>query len=358
MILRYDEIMQGALANMVARQDKITDFNEGSIAHTIIDTVSRIAERQYVAIRQGYNEMLSLIPYAVFGFTRKEGLHAGAQVVFSREKADDTAIPIRQGVRVSGGGVTFITVEDATIPAYAKDSPPVKVKAELEGKKGNVGARVINTIESIVNDDITAVSNEQAATGGSDNESDDEMAARFKAYINGLSGTSDYAIKSAALSVNSVRSVSVVNHKPPFKNVYNVSVYVDDGTGSADDATIAQVKAIIEGDGSAENPGHLAPGINARVLAPTAVPVSVDVEATVVSIDSAEAKEEIARTISEYLNALAIGKDALVSQIMSAVLALGFVRDVRIISPVANVSVGAAQIVRSGDVLVTVKQEG
>ena len=44
-IRRYDEIMAGATANMIAKQDKITDFNEGSIIHTILDTVSRIAER-------------------------------------------------------------------------------------------------------------------------------------------------------------------------------------------------------------------------------------------------------------------------------------------------------------------------
>ena len=57
-IRRYEEIMQGATANMIAKQDKITDFNEGSIIHTILDTVSRVAERAYVAIRQGFNDCL------------------------------------------------------------------------------------------------------------------------------------------------------------------------------------------------------------------------------------------------------------------------------------------------------------
>ena len=75
-IRRYDEIMEGATANMIAKQDKITDFNEGSIIHTILDTVARIAERAYVAIRQGYNEMLAILPYSPFKLTKKEGLYA------------------------------------------------------------------------------------------------------------------------------------------------------------------------------------------------------------------------------------------------------------------------------------------
>jgi hypothetical protein len=38
-IRRYSDLMQQAAANMIARQDKITDFNTGSIIHTFLDTV-------------------------------------------------------------------------------------------------------------------------------------------------------------------------------------------------------------------------------------------------------------------------------------------------------------------------------
>ena len=86
-IRRYDEIMAGAMANMIAKQDKITDFNEGSIIHTILDTVSRIAERMYVAIRQGYNELLVLIPYSLFGFERKNGLLSSVRLHFLHNRS-------------------------------------------------------------------------------------------------------------------------------------------------------------------------------------------------------------------------------------------------------------------------------
>ena len=72
-IRRYAEIMEAALANMIARQDKVTDFNEGSVAHTILDTVARLTERAYIAIRQGYNEMLQVMPYSIFGMEKKSG---------------------------------------------------------------------------------------------------------------------------------------------------------------------------------------------------------------------------------------------------------------------------------------------
>jgi len=81
-IRRYDDIMRQALANMIAKQDKLTDFNEGSIIHTFLDTVARVAERIYVAIRQGYNDNLRLVPYSLFKFNRKPGTGAAGTVVF------------------------------------------------------------------------------------------------------------------------------------------------------------------------------------------------------------------------------------------------------------------------------------
>ena len=50
-IRRYGDIMEQAVANMAALQDQITDFNKGSNIHTMLDTISRIVERAYVAIR-------------------------------------------------------------------------------------------------------------------------------------------------------------------------------------------------------------------------------------------------------------------------------------------------------------------
>ena len=354
-IRRYDEIMAGATANMIAKQDKITDFNEGSIIHTILDTVSRIAERMYVAIRQGYNELLVLIPYSLFGFERKNGFHASGKVIFKRSVALSAQSIVPKGTRVSGGGYSFTTTEAAIIPVGGTESAAVEVVADKAGR-AFVAAGVINTIDSVVPADVVEVTNPYALSGGTDQETDAEYKERFRIYINGLSGTNSYAIKSAALSVNAVRSVSTQNHKPPYKNLYNMSIYVDDGSGGATEETIEAVRRAIEGDDTEANPGHLAPGINIRVLSPTAIPVVIEMDASIYSIDTDEAREGIRSVVSSYINGLTIGKPVVLSQIIMKVMALNYVKDVSIFSPQVNVTPAINQIARTGTIKINLTE--
>ena len=353
-IRRYDEIMASAMANMIAKQDKITDFNEGSIIHTILDTVSRIAERLYVAIRQGYNELLLLIPYSLFGFERKNGLHASGKVIFKRSTARATKSIIQKGTKVSGSGYSFTTTESVTILAGGTESAAVEVVADKAGSLYNVGAGTINTIDSVVPADVVEVTNPYALSGGTDKETDAEYNERFRIYINGLSGTNSYAIKNAALSINAVRSVSTQNHKPPYKNIYNMSIYVDDGSGGAAEETIEAVRRVIEGDDTEVNPGHLAPGINIRVLAPTTVPVHIEMFASIYSTDREEARERIRFAVSDYINSLTIGKPVVLSEIITKVMALNYVKDVSISVPQSNIVPAINQIARTGTIKINV----
>lgn len=352
-IRKYDEIMQSAKANMIAKQDKVTDFNEGSIIHTILDTVARIAERAYVAIRQGYNELLALLPYSPFKFERKKGLYASGTVVFSRANPLSTQTVIPKGTVVSGGGLIFTTTEAGIIAANETDSDAIEVIAENAGTSYNVAAGTISAIDSVVPADVVSVKNEYALTGGTNEETDAEYQERFKVHINGLSGTNSYAIQDAALSVNAVRSVSIQNHKPPLKNIYNISVYIDDGSGGATEETIEAVRLAIEGDDTKENPGHLAPGVNLRVLTPTAIPVNIEMTCRIYAMDNTEAKEGIEKVVAGYVNGLTIGVPVIISEIITKVMALNYVKDVSVTSPTLNVEPAINQIARIGTMTIS-----
>jgi uncharacterized phage protein gp47/JayE len=348
-IRRYDDLMQQASANMIAKQDKITDFNIGSIIHTILDTVCRICERIYVSIRQGYNDNLRLIPYSVFGFERNPGKKASGTVQFKRDKPFPTRTPIPVSTKVSGAGKNFVTTEVGFIEPGAMYSNDIKVLAAAPGNNYNIAALMIDTIDSMVSSDVVEVTNPDAITGGMDTETETETDERFKLHINGLSGTNDYAIIDADRNVEGVRSVSAKNHKPPLRNIYNMSIYVDDGSGSAAPETIDAVKLAIEGDGTEAHQGHLAPGVNVRVLPPQTVPVNFSLIVYVYRADLVEATAEIKRTISEYVNSLTIGKSVVLAQILSRITKLSYVRDVKIISPIENIDVGPDQIPRYND---------
>jgi len=353
-IKRYADIFKNATANMIAKTDKITDYNEGSITFAYLDTASRIAERLYTAIRQKFNELLQLLPYSLFGMTKKNGTAASGTVLFKREKGLNAKTVIVKGIRVSGGGYTFVTTTAGEIAAGNTESAPISAICETLGKVGNVKAGVITSIESTVPADIIGVENRAAFTGGADEETDSEFQTRFQARVNGFSGTNEYAIRYNALSVDTVRSVTTENHKPPLKNIYNISIYVDDGSGSASDETLEKVRLVIEGDGTTLYPGHLAPGVNARIIAPTSIPVNVSLNAVVFDCDFAEAKEEIETLVTEYVNSLPIAGVVIVSEIIKKVMTLSYVKDVLMITPTQNVEPLNNQIARIGTLNVNV----
>jgi uncharacterized phage protein gp47/JayE len=343
-IRRYDDIMQQALGDMIANQDKITDFNRGSIIHTFLDTVARIAERIYVAIRQGYNDNLRLVPYSLFKFRHKNGTAASGTVEFQRENPIPTRTVINSGTRISGDGKTYITTAAGYIEPGALYSNAIPVISDGTGAQFNIPSYAINSIDSVLSTDVIAVVNHDAMTGGTNQETENEFDERFKIHINGLSGTNDYAIMDAALSLDMVRSVSVKNHKPPLRNVYNMSIYVDDGSGSATEETLAAVKLEIEGDGTEAHKGHLAPGVNIRVIPPHTIPVHYTVILYVYRADLESAGIEARNVLADYTNGLTIGKSVIISEAVARIMKLPYVRDVKI--PMDNIELQNDQIAR------------
>ena len=357
-IKRYAEIMAAAEANMIARQDEITDFNEGSIAHTICDTMSRLLERAYVSIRQGYNEQLKILPYSIFGLTKKAGTYAGGYVVFSRSSALSSSTVIASGTKVSGGGYSFTTTESGTIAAGATSSDAVAATADEAGSGANVAAGTISSIDSVVASDVVAVTNPSAFTGGCDEETDTEFYTRFQSYINGLSGTNEYAVKAAALSVDGVKNAEILTHSPPAEDIYNFTVYIDDGSGSATDDLIEAVTEAIEGDGTETNPGHVCPGITFRVLAPTSTEVDVSLTVTLAAgANQDDAEAEITTIVTELINSKAIGESVLRSEIIASLMDEVYVLDVDVVLPGANVEADTTQVLRLGTLTLTFVQE-
>lgn len=348
-IRRYKEIMDSAINNMVAKQNKVTDFNEGSVIHSILDTVARIAERLYVAIRQEYNDLLKIMPYSIFGYSKKEGRYASGTVVFSREEPLNARSIITRGTKVSTGKLSFTTTENGVIEAGETSSADIAVIADSIGMDSNINAGEIVNIDGDVPADVTYVTNNIAFTGGTDSESDADFEQRFKFGLNGMSGTNTYAVKAAALSVNAVRSISVQEHKPPLNNIYNASIYVDDGSGSASQETLNAVKLVVEGDLTELNPGHLVPGVNVRYLAPTILPVDIVAVVSFYGADKNSIQGEIEKTVSGYVDSLTISESVIIADIVKRLMGLGYVKDVKIISPVENITPAINQICRVHD---------
>lgn len=347
----YDDIYNKAKNLMIANQDKITDFNKGSVVATIFETMARILERVYVDVRNGYANNLKATPESIFDFKKKAGQKATAKVVFSRSVAIPEQSVINVGTKVSSGNYVFETTQLGTIAENETDSDPISVQAVDIGLDYNVPANSINTIESVLSSDIVSVSNSLKATGGTNEETETEMLARFKTYINGLQGTNPYGLKSAVLAIEGVRSVSIDEHYPPENNIYNATVYIDDGTGGLTTELKDKIEMVINGDDTSVYPGQRACGLNIRVLPATVVNINIEVTCDIYRTEEATAMFDINQALQEEINGLEIGDDVVLTSLILRLRRISYIKDVSnltINGTAGNVNISINQIPRFG----------
>jgi uncharacterized phage protein gp47/JayE len=339
---------------IIANQDKITDFNEGSGIAAFCEAVAQQIEQVYLRGKIGFIRYLPNLPFYAFGFSKHAGTEASGIVRFSRNVATVDAITIPVGVIVSTpSGLLYTTTSEGTIAGGATESGDVSVEANEIGASYNVPATSISIITTSVIG-VDTVNNAAAMSGGSDQESDNAFQQRFREYILGLARGSNYGLITVAKSVTGVRSASVIEHFPPLSGIYNVSLYIDDGAGNAPAEMIAAVENVIEGDGTVTYPGYKPAGINLRVLAPTKVTVDVTVEID----DTGDILRDIVSqnvqdTIEDYINNLQIGESVVYNELVQRVMAVIGVYDLTLSAPAANVSIGTTQVARTGTITIT-----
>jgi uncharacterized phage protein gp47/JayE len=351
----YSTIYDSIKAYIIANQDIITDFNDGGVLASEIEAFSRQLAQAYAEDRAGFSEVLKKLPYSIFDFSAKDAVAATGEVTFSRTDTTD-AVTIPSGTQIStSGNVVFETTTEASM-ASGVSYVTVDIESITSGSTGNVSAGTITTIVSSV--DADSVINASATSGGVDAETTAQALSRFRSYLMGLAKSNKYGIIYGALLNTSLRSASIVEHFPMKSDLYNFTLYVDDGNGEANSTIIAAVKDIIDGDGTQTNPGYKAAGINCDILAPTKLPT--DVTATVYfnyNVDEDVGKSTISDAITTFLNNLTIGETLIRSQLMKTILNYTYVTDLTISSPSENVTASDEQIIRAGTITLTIVQQ-
>lgn len=345
----YNDILTKMKNLMIANQDKLTDFNEGSIILTQFEVIANILERFYVDTRNGYTQSLKDIAYSIFDFKKKSGAKATTNVVFSRSSASPIESNIPIGTKVSDGTYQFVTTAAGKILADATQSNSIPVQAVEVGLDYNIAANTLTTIESVLASDIVSVTNPLKANGGSNEETETEVLSRFKTYINGLQGSNIYGMESAILAIEGVRSVSVDEHFPPENFIYNQTVYIDDGTGGLTTDLKDKIETVIDGDGTEVNPGKRAGGVNVRVLPATVVPINIEVTCSIYRTEEEKANYDILEAIREEINSLKIQDDVVLTSLILRLRRISYVKDVSnltINGAANNVAINVSQIAR------------
>ncbi len=302
---RYSQIYSEMRDYVVAHQDKITDFNAGSVISSILEALAREIAALYLKTMANVDVYARSLAYSQFNFEKKGGLAASGSVVFSRNAASSSEVAIPAETRVAtGSGIEFTTSAEVKILAGARDSASVVVACADVGALGNIRANMVDTIVGTLLG-VDTVNNAAAFGGGVDVESEEDYHNRFREYILGLGRSSVPGIRATALAVNGIRSVSVVEHFPPADG-FNFTLYAEDGSGYLPNTLKGLIQTALDGDDS--EPGARACGITCRTLAPTVLAVNPSIVIRINwSIPSGLIEDGIRTKLTKYINSLKIG---------------------------------------------------
>jgi uncharacterized phage protein gp47/JayE len=350
-IKSYDDIYHNIRNYVISHQDELTDFNDGGVLTSQIEAYSREMAELYIRCRVGFSSFLRGLPYSVFGFEQKSGQKASTTLKFHRSKPMSYESPIPEGTIVAASGLKFVTSDSGRVMEGEIESNEIPAIAELAGKEYNIEAGVIGTIVSTLTADIVSVSNTEPATGGADVESWQDYIARFADYILGLQRTNGAGFRDALTRAYVVRSLSIVEHFPPIDDIWNMTVYLDDGSGGISDLGKDLVKKIIDGDGTPANGGYRAPGINIRYLSPEKEYIDLIIDVTTIQdvtneIDESVVISDVRKKAKEFIDGLKIGESLILSDLIVVLRRITYLDDVTIESPEENIIISTATIAR------------
>ena len=253
---RYEQLLQQMLAKVVTRT-VLSDVADTSVVKHVLAAAARQDDEQYyqmglllqlfsidTATGDDLDERAKDIqPGTVY---RREAQKSAGNLVFSRTGTSGT-VTIPSGTKVkTAGGVPFATTakgsitptspEQVTGHGIGRDSGLVPAQAVEPGSNGNVASSTIVKFMAKPAG-VDEVVNLSPFAYGADKESDDSFRNRLKTFIGSLSRSTVDALESGVLGAQDEETGGTILFSKAVEDSINrgfVTVYIDDGTGSAE----------------------------------------------------------------------------------------------------------------------------
>jgi phage-related baseplate assembly protein len=352
-----------------ATQDKLTDFNIGSAARTMLESPAIEIEELYQQMWNGLNESIPIAVFNSFDFPALDARNSTGRVRIY-------VAPSVNPVTIAGGtvftttdssSISFATITDAIIPG-GSSFYDVNVVAVVAGYSGNIALGT----DFIASPTIPGYVNAEAINGfvdGADAESLDDRKNRFVEYISTLSRGTTAALRYGAKTVQllsptglvleAVRQAVVIEPwlSDDLATPGLIYLYVYNGVGTASGTLLDQVSKVI--DGYYDTNGKPVPGWKAagvKVITASAVIVSVNVTATVTidqNYDSAATLALVSAGIVSYLASLDIGADVILSEIVARAMQVDGVTNFRMTVPALDVAIAENAKAVAGTLAIT-----
>lgn len=266
---------------------------------------------------------------------RKPASYASGLVQF--EGTDGAVVP--SGTLVSSDTVYFQTTTEYTIGSSADQS----IICTEAGSQGNLAAGVIKNMPISIAG-VTEVVNTTATTGGVDEETDDELRARyFETVANVATSGNSYHYIQWATEVSEVIGATV---EECWNGNGTVKVVIRTADGSADADTISTTKEYID----TKRPV----GANVTVVSVDIISINISATITLSTSDISTVTNEFIALVKSHFNDMAMSQDyisiAQIGQMLMSVTGVYDYKDLLLNGVNDNVSLNANQIAELGAV--------
>lgn len=333
----FRSIVAGCINWMKAVTDKITDFNVGSVARTLIEAPAAEMDELYQNILIGLKEAIPVSVYTTFGFEKLAAEAASGVVRFSTGGPLATiaiTIPAGTVVKVPSTAQTYATQAVGAI-AIGQSYADILVAAQTAGAAGNVDASTITELSTPITG-VNSVTNPAPFTNGRDEETDDERKTRFRAYVSTLArGTKaavEYGAKTAKLTDSSGLITEYVAHASvvePYVDdssqpISLVNVYVHNGASATSSSLVTEAQRVIDGYTTSTGtpvPGWKAAGVKVVVAAAADKAVNVTGNLTVgAGYVEADAITSATAAVKAYIQGLNVGETVVKSELIAIIM--------------------------------------
>ncbi len=353
---------------MRATQQKITDFNVGSIGRTLVEAPAVEIDQLYQQAFIGLKEAIPVSVYNSFNFDLITEIPASGLIrVFIASTTVPTLVPASSTFTPTTGGSTYSSNADVTI-AIGATFADVLVTCDVPGTIGNIASGFSFSVAPEVQGFTDAV-NLSAFASGVDTETDDERKNRFNAFVSALNrGTLDairYGLTLANLKdtsgniIERVASSSIIEPwlTDPGATVSLVNCYIHNGVGSTSANLVARAEEVVFGytdENGVRVPGWKAAGTKLEVFAATET--TVDVDGVLTAADGYDKPTLVIaanQVIYTQIIKLGIGEDLIMSEMVRRVKEIDGVFDIVFSTPDDNVAADNLTKLMPGVILIS-----
>lgn len=249
------QLREKATDQLTQSSSRATDFNPGSVVRAVLDSVVFFVNFLQVRIKKAYRRFLFSTAEgtdlderaADWQLTRVSAAAATTTIVFMRDDAATEDFTIAAGSQVStepdtlGSTIDFTLDEELTFASGATTASGT-VTCTQTGDVGNVDANTITNITSSI-PGVDSITNPNAVTDGSDDETDQQFRARIPRHILGLKKATKTALEAAAFGVQGIVFVNVKANTPD--NGTN-TIYVTTAIGDVSTELKTEVKEAVD----------------------------------------------------------------------------------------------------------------